>query len=200
MDLDAFREAWQGQETEGPSGEEVVRMVERKHRKLERTVVWRDVRESVAALVLAAFFVVAGHHLARHMWPWYGAAGCCLWVAAFLIVDRRIQRDGQPAASTREALDRALRQVDHQIRLLRNVFWWYLLPCLGAIALVLGEMMSQISRESWGTAYAPFLFTVVLVAVLYPAIYWMNQHAVKHQLLPHKQELAEALHGLQEEE
>ena len=69
-----------------------------------------------------------------------------------------------------------------------------------AVFLILGEMASQISLDAWGQVYPPFLITVLLVVILDPAIYWLNQLAVKHHLEPQKRELEEVLRELEHPE
>ena len=80
-------------------------------------------------------------------------------------------------------------QVDHQIWLLRNVIWWYLLPCnivclLFPLAFALGPMASR-----WKRMMIPFLLTFSLVALTNWIVYRMNQSGVRKELLPRKQEL-----------
>jgi hypothetical protein len=199
MDLDNLQKAWQSQDRSETTlnEEEAFRMVLQKSRKFDRSVFWRDVRESAVALGLAAFFVWGAHKFAAHSWPWYAAAACDLWVAAFLIADRRVQRDPAPGSSTKECIGQAVRSVDHQIRLLRNVAWWYLLPCALSILLVLGEMAAQIPRDMWMQCYMPFLVTAAGSMILLPGVYWLNQYAVRKTLVPLKEEFEKALTDLE---
>ena len=200
MDLDELRKVWRLQDTADTMIEEekAVETVMHASRRMDRTVFWRDVRESVIAFGLAVFWVWGGHQLARHLWPWYAGAALLCWIGAFIVVDRRIQREVQPAATMKENLEQALRKVNHQIALLRNVLWWYLLPCLAAVLLILGEMALQFTPDSWGQVYPPFVITLALVAVLYPLIYWLNQQAVKKILVPLKDAVEQSLKELGE--
>lgn len=175
-------------------------MVLYKSRMFERANFWRDVVASVLAIAIAAIIIWNGHAHDLRVWPEYAAAACVLWIAAFLVANRRLQREPNPSATARESLERATRSVDYQIRLMKNVTWWFLMPCTLAVALGLGDMALMFPLDQWREWCQPYLTTIGLVVVSYPAIYWWNQYAVKKALLPLKQELENALKELESEE
>ena len=53
-----------------------------------------------------------------------------LWVIGFFLVDRLRHRNVPPVAGEplRRRVELSLAQVEHQIWLLKHVFWWYILP------------------------------------------------------------------------
>ncbi|TVR61019.1 MAG: hypothetical protein EA422_13030 [Gemmatimonadales bacterium] len=67
-----------------------------------------------------------------------------------------------------------------QIRLLQSVLWWYVLPLLMGVILVFGGAM--------GPGLATALYSVGL-AVFGAGVYWLNQQAVRLELLPRYREL-----------
>ncbi|MCA9091185.1 MAG: hypothetical protein KDA90_21415, partial [Planctomycetaceae bacterium] len=89
----------------------------------------RDRREVGAALTLIPVFLFMGYVLSLP-WSWYLAIPAQLWVAGYILVDRRRhpQRPSGPGESLLFYAKESLGHVEHQIWLLRNVFWWYLLP------------------------------------------------------------------------
>jgi hypothetical protein len=97
-------------------------------------------------------------------------------------------------------VESSLQQVEHQIRLLRNVFWWYLLP----LALPMLAFFGQVSwrgREMpprWG---APVFFAIgaAIVALVFTGVYKVNQYAASAGLEPRRRELQELLASLGEE-
>ncbi len=65
-------------------------------------------------------------------WELLLMGACVTFVGVFMLVDRWRQRRRRPAhdGTLRACTEASLAEVEHQIWLLRNIFWWYLLPCL----------------------------------------------------------------------
>ena len=63
-------------------------------------------------------------------WTWCLTVPALVWVAGFILVDRKRhpQKPSEPDEPLLDSVKESLTQVEHQIWLLRNVFWWYLLP------------------------------------------------------------------------
>ena len=53
-----------------------------------------------------------------------------IWVGGVILMDRERhpQMPGDPSKPLVESVKKSLTQVEHQVWLLRNVFWWCLLP------------------------------------------------------------------------
>ncbi len=87
-----------------------------------------------------------------------------------------------------DAVKVEVQKVENQIRLLKSVAWWYLLP------LFVGVML-----HFWGSSasYPSKLGYTTIVLALYVFIHWLNQRAVKKNLLPLKQGLNSLLHSLE---
>ncbi|MGC9951611.1 MAG: hypothetical protein ABSF64_35105 [Bryobacteraceae bacterium] len=98
--------------------------------RFDRKIKARNLRECLAAVLVAAFFAFVAwkspNALARAGHLVVAASG--LWIVFCML---RYGREAPPPAPDRSAADfeRALlRKYDHQIRLLKNVKYWYLLP------------------------------------------------------------------------
>ena len=95
-------------------------------------------------------------------------------------------------------MNESLTQVEHQIWLLRNVFWWYLLP--PSIS-----MMAFFLHVAWMSTTVWWEFVLVAggfglsLLVVYGWIYWINQWAVRNQLEPRRQHLLKLVANLENE-
>ncbi len=109
--------------------QELSRQVHQVHHQFQQVIWWRDLREVGVALTLIPAWLVMGTSLSLP-WSWYLTIPALLWVAGFMLIDRRRypQRPSAPGEPLSFYATEALQQVEHQIWLLRNVFWWYLLP------------------------------------------------------------------------
>jgi small-conductance mechanosensitive channel len=121
-------------------------------------------------------------------------------VIGFVIFDRRRNphKTGEPSESLLHCAKESLRQVEHQIWLLRNVFWWYLLPSLVAIISFFVHVAWRIASDWWGVLAAlsgPVLIGVVVNVV----VYLVNRLAIRLDLEPRRQELLNLIAGLEDE-
>jgi hypothetical protein len=193
MSFEELQKVWQAQNDHVPvvvDANVAMREIRRNHLSLRATIFWRDVREVVVALGLAVWFGWYGwqHQVGID----YGVAAACVFVAAFLLVDRVVQHGKRPATndSLKGWIGASLHEVDHQIWLLRNVWWWYLLPL--ALPLGLQECMAIFRAPHLGQ-----LWYAVFCALLFGGVYWLNQYAVRKMLIPRRRELEEWEAGLQ---
>jgi hypothetical protein len=199
MSFEEFQKAWQSQETGTTikiDSNLLLNEVRRNKDSFEASIFWRDVREVGAALLVCAFSVYSV--IKDHFWPVLLLIPGVLFVAVYLIVDRRIQKRKLPVPSETLLgyLTESLNQVNHQIRLLKNVFWWYLLPIL--ICIVLFTTWIHWSFRGMGAfplicSLAKSLIITIIVNV---GIYYLNQWAVKADLEPRKKELEQLLDSL----
>lgn len=180
-----------------PSDDELIRAVLRRDRQLDRRVRIRDFIELGTCVALAIAFVVVAFQVPTP-WPWLGAALLTLGVGAVFVRERSRRPRAATAGRVRERLRAALDEVDHQIRLLRSVFWWYLLPLAGVALLVVGgtvlDVAGQVDASVWARQRGPLatalIVTTLIVAASFWFVWWMNQLAVRRHLVPHRQELA----------
>jgi hypothetical protein len=189
-----LKQLWQHQKLSAPPpvpGPDLVREMERRMRKFDRTIFWRDARELGACGVLMLWFGLA---LFRQTTALTRAGNgiivaSCVVIATGILSARRAQRSFLNPRPVRDFLRGERAKVSRQIRLLRTVLWWYILPLFcGAALSVLGEPVG-----AWGKALA--------VAALVPVgwfVHWLNQQAVRRSLMPLQSELDSTLNATPE--
>jgi hypothetical protein len=87
--------------------------------------------------------------------------------------------------------------VEHQIWLLRNIVWWYLLPP-GVALMIFPAHLAWRSRDDGLSAVAEFAGAACVFALVFWILYWANQRAVRKQLEPRRKELQALLRNLKE--
>ena len=153
----------------------------------------------VVALLLIPVWFYLGVRLSLP-WTWYLAVPACIWVAGFILVDRmrHKRKPTEPGEPLLHGARESLAQVEHQIWLLRNVFWWYLLPFAISISAFFAHVTWQVSHDWLGAVPARGIIRLSVRLVLLSSIY-LNQLAVRSQLEPRRQELLALLTGLGDE-
>jgi hypothetical protein len=162
-------------------------------------IFWRDVREVGVALLLVPVWLYLGARQSSP-WTWYLAVPALLWVAGYMLADR-VRHNRQrplPGDPLRQCVQSSLAQVEQQIRLLRTVFWWALLPFTLAILPFLSQVAWQERSGGWWMALA-LSEVVALVVIVLGGVYWVNQYAVRCGLEPRRRELETLLMSLADE-
>jgi hypothetical protein len=123
-----------------------------------------------------------------------------LWMAIVYAVTlkqyaKRPAVSGQPVLSSVKA---SLSQVEHQIRLMRNLPWWNLLPTVVALLIGNAHATWQLNLPSWVR-----LLVIGMVGLLsYHAFRWMmrmNDLSVQRELEPRRSELKRVIGNLESE-
>ncbi len=201
MNFEQLQNQWQQQKKDVVTINTDILLTEVKRNKesFESMIFWRDVREVGIALALVVLFLYLG--MKDNWWPLYLMAAACLFVSAFFVVDRYIQKRKQPQADNnlQKCVQASLAQVNHQIWLLKNVFWWYLLPFVAG-GLLLGAHAAFRFNETWEDILWDFSGDVLTWGLLSFVIWWINQYAVKKGLIPRKEELEELLTSIESSE
>lgn len=199
MSPDNAKQAWQTQ----PSGNRLtidadllLKEVRRNQQYFTACIFWRDVREVGIAILMVPLWLYMGAQLSLP-WTWYLMVPVLVWIAAFLLADRmRHKRQPiDPGEPLRQRVESSLAQVEHQVWLIRNVFWWYLLPLVLPMLAFLGQLAWQARAGGWWV----LLSVAGVVAVVFAGIYWLNQNAVRTGLEPRRQELQALLASLMDE-
>ena len=198
MNFEELQKAWQSQ-VSGPQltldANLLLKEVEHNRKHFVRSIFWRDVREVGTALILAPVFFHVWMEYGD--WPWLMPPLACLGVAAFMLGDRWVQRKRKPAVMDplRTCIEASLIQVNHQIWLLRNVLWWYLLPIGISVEIVFVFAAWRLWSVGLGLQWMS-VCNVLGCVILYWGIYRLNQYAVRKGLEPRRQELESLLAGL----
>ncbi len=203
MNPDNYQQAWQEHSSQTRVTVDaglLLKELQRSQRAFRATIFIRDFREIAVAMVMLPLWFFLGITLSLP-WTWYLTVPALVWVAGFMLVYRmRHKQDpSKPEESLLHCVKRSLTEQEDQIWLLRNIFWWYLLPP-GISILAFFAHVSWLSR-SIGTLPALIFFMglVGFVFALYSFIYWLNQHCVRTQLEPRRQELLTLLANLGDE-
>lgn len=208
MNLEELQKSWQSQEGQPRLTIEpdmLLKEIQRNKRNFESTVFWRDVKEVGIAFLMTALFLYFG--IRYNAWPLVVLAILVFYVGVFLLVDRILQRRKKPTLTgpLLECIEGSLNQVNHQIWLLKNVLWWYLLPPGVGIGIFIiccawDAIWNIVVWNIGGKEFVPilgFLFGYsVFCVLLFWGIYWLNQRCVRKELQPRRQELEALLHNL----
>ena len=202
MNPDDFKQAWQIQTAQTRltiDAELLLAELRRNQRYFTAAIFWRDVREVGTSLLMGALLIYLG---IKHSspWTWYLTAPALLWIAGYMLADRmrHKRQPPEPGEPLRQSVETSLAQIEHQIWLLRNVFWWYLLPMALSLLAFFGQSAWQERAGGWWTALGVSM-VIAIVVVVFAGIYWLNQYAVRTELEPRRRELATLLLSLEDE-
>lgn len=202
MNLDEYQRAWKSDAARTRITVDVdslTQEVHRSHQSFQSMIFWRDVREAGTSIIMIPIWIVMGITMSLH-WTWYLTIPALIWVAGFVLIDRRLhpQRPSQPGEPLLYYVKETLAQVEHQIWLLRNVFWWYLLPfCISLMAFFLQNAWDTTSTTQGFVAFSAFLG--LFLFAIYGGTYLVNQRAVRLHLEPRRQDLRRLVDSLEEE-
>jgi hypothetical protein len=197
MNDEDLQKLWQSQAAPDPvrAMENLIATTREEHRVFRRTILFRDLREIGVGLVLLPIWIWMG--LRAHAdWTWYLMIPALLFVMGYFVVDRlRHRADApQPSEPVAPSLAKALREVEHQIWLLRNILWWYLLP-IGA-ALFANDLGDLVRGKCSVLGFVLGLLTNTGICW---GVWWLNQYVVRRDLEPRRQQLQELLARICEE-
>ena len=201
MDSDYYQQAWQAQTSRTRvtvDADLLLTEVRRSQREFRSTIFWRDFREVGVGLLLLVAWPLLGM-IPLTPWTWYLTMPVLVWMIGFMLL-YRWRYGPKPLAPDSTLIDCArnsLTELENQIWLLRNVFWWYLLPPSISISAFFAHVI-WLRSENWldalgrSTIFIPFIIT-------YSVVYWANLYAVGKQLEPRRQELLTLLASLGDE-
>lgn len=203
MDPDPLQQAWQTPENQPRMKidmQQLLSDVRHDQKAFAVMILLRDAREIGVTLVLIPVWLVLGAKL-NLPWTWYLAIPGMLWIDAFLLIHRLRQnrKRPEPGESLRRHVEDSLAQVEHQIWLLRNVFWWYLFPLGVPIFLFFAQVSWRTRDGSWGPVILFVTLSTFILAV-FGYVAWLNQVAVRDGLEPRRAELERLLMGLGDED
>jgi len=196
---DELKRAWQSQAAAPRltlDAELVIKEVRRNEQQFAAMIYCRDLREVGVALVMVPVWIYIGIRMSS-IWTWYLEIPALIWIAGFMVVDRIRQRPQKaaPGDTLRSTIENSLAQVKHQMWLLRNILWWYLLP-LGSGVIIWTAHLAWRARSGGFEMMAPYAVISVFFVLVGVFVYWLNQHAMRKQLEPRRKELQDLLGSL----
>ena len=202
MDPDSYQKAWHAQSSQTRvtiDANLLLKEMQRSQKSFRATIFRRDFFEVAIGLFMLPLWFYLGHRLSLP-WTWYLGVPAITWVTLFIVVDRirHKQQPSEPGEPLLDCVEVSLTQVEHQIWLLRNVFWWYLLPCTIAILAFFAQNAWLKNSGFWPITLALVPFVLFLL-VVYGFLYYLNQRAVRRELEPRREELLTLLATLGDE-
>jgi hypothetical protein len=203
MDPDNFQQAWQAQAS--PSRmtinvDLVLQEVRRNQQTFATIILRRDIIEIGVGILLIPVWFYMGSKLSLP-WTWYLEVPALVFTVGFMLADRlrHKRQPPEPGQPLRQCVADSLAQVEHQIWLLRNIFWWYILPSALAMLAFFVQVAWMSRSGGWRTA-AIMAQVVAISGSTLVFVYWLNQRAVRTELEPRRQELQSLLTSLQDEQ
>ena len=191
MNIDELKNALHQFDAEADSTSADLDAVRESVVKSRRQLNLRDLRESIACVVVIVLFAPAIFSRLPMM-SRLGAGAVCFaatLIGILLYLGNRRHRS-RPELSVDDFLAAEIARLDYQIWLLRNVSWWYLGP------IAIGFLMFVWGKAPVSTALA----MSVGYFVLDRGIYWLNQIAIKRDLIPQRDEWIRVHESLNEPE
>lgn len=198
---DEYQQAWRAQSDQTRitvDANLLQQEVRRNQKSFQAIILRRDVIEVGIAVLLLPYWIYQG--LASSLpWSWYLMIPALIWIIGFFLLDRtrHPQTPTEPGESLVKCARDSLAQMEHQIWLLRNVFWWYLLPFTIAILAFFAHLVWRSSRDWLDALGHGFIFG--LLFAIYYFVYWLNQRVIDSDLGPRRQELLALLTRLDDE-
>ncbi|SFJ43544.1 hypothetical protein [Planctomicrobium piriforme] len=202
MDPDKYQQAWQAQSARTQmtvDADLLLKEVQRNQHHFRAIIIRRDFVEVGVALLLLPLWIFLGIKISTP-WTWYLAIPALAWIAGFMLWFR-MRHPQVPSAPDQPLLlcvKNSLTQVEDQIWLLRNVFWWYLLPP-GISILAFFAHVTLLTSQTWVEAFCAGGLLFGFLVGVYGFIDYINQRAVSLDLEPRRQELLALLTRLGDE-
>jgi hypothetical protein len=191
MNFDDLQKAWQSQDAGAKveiDADALLREV-RLDQLYFRLLFWGDVFLAGFFYGLTGYFSYVG--LRDADWTFLLIGLACLGVGIFILVDRLLQRRKQTTAKDplKRCIEVSLMQINHQIWLDKNLFWWYVLPLAAGFTVVFGSW-------AWRTRNPGHLTPLAGVLLVFWTLCWLNRFTLRKSLEPRRRELETLLAGL----
>lgn len=202
--FDKLQRAWQCQHASAKlplnADADVLLKAVRRNEQLWRTInLWDAVLEIGGGLIGAVFFSYFG---LRHAdwtpfrlpdWDFLLVAFACACMGGFRLLNRMIQHQKQTRANDplKDCIEASLKEVNNDIWLQRNVFWWCWLPFTTAFAISFCYASLRLHTLKF------LAFLVLFVIPLASWGYRLSRFTVRQVLEPRRKELEALLASLE---
>ncbi|MGA3044480.1 MAG: hypothetical protein ABSF54_27210 [Bryobacteraceae bacterium] len=161
--------------------------------RFDRTIKLRNWRECGAGILMAAFFAFIAWNspnaLARTGNLVVAISG--LWVAFCMLRYGREAPSPAPDRSVADFQQALLRKYDHQMRLLKNVKYWYLLPPYAGLLLASAGILE--ANKAAGQPAWPQLIAFTIYTSVFAAVWWANEVYAVRKLRRKREELLQEM-------
>jgi len=173
---DELRELWCSQPYErATKWEDLVKLVEKKTKQFDRAILVRNLLECAAALVVFVLFTSYAVRTsdALQRLGLIVVAASAVWIIYFLLRYGRGSANADPSQDLSAYRRALLERYDRQIRLLKSVKYWYLLPpyvglLIGSAGVLLNHR--RLGLIGWGDFLGPALYTA-----FFAFVWWLNE-------------------------
>jgi hypothetical protein len=174
-ETDELAELWKSTPVAPVRSEEVLTAVQGRIKKFDRMIFMRNLRECAASLIVSGVFLWMALGIRE---PWQRAGSWILVVSGLFIAFTLIRygrsgKDPDAGSSLNDYVSALMNRYDRQIRLLKNVKYWYLLPMYAGLAsLTIGKILeeSRVGAVKWAVLAMPFVYTSLCAWV-----WWLNE-------------------------
>jgi uncharacterized membrane protein len=143
--------------------------------RFDHTIKMRNWRECGASALVTAFFAWSAWRspeaLVRAGYLVVAASG--LWIVFYILRYGREAPAPTPDQSLAGFQQALLRKYGHQIRLLKNVKFWYLLPVFSG--LLLASVGGMVTHAAVGRPVWPEFIAIALYTAVFGFIWWLNE-------------------------
>jgi len=175
-DRDELNELWCGQSVGPPlKGEDMLAIAMERANRFDRTIRLRNWRECAGGVVVAAIFAFLAwqspNALARGGHLLVAASG--VWITYYLLRYGKEPKAPPPDRNLADFQRALLRKYDHQIRLLKNVKYWYLLPPYVGLLLASAGLIQ--AHTAKGQSAWPQLIAMAVYTAVFAFVWWLNE-------------------------
>ena len=153
----------------------MLEIVEKKMQKFDRTIAIRNRVECIAAAAVVIFFTWTAFHTPNIVMKTGSlvVAGGAAWIIFYMLRYGKAKVTVDPSENLANYAQALVGRYDHQIRLLKSVKYWYLLPMyIGLLIMSLGIAMQTAPAgiPVWVRSIGPAICTIV-----FGIIWWLNE-------------------------
>jgi hypothetical protein len=164
---------------------------EQQRRRLARTLARRDWLEAGVSFGVAAFFTAVLWPLGLKVGPAWGSVAILVVMGVVFVRERRRARAllPDPGAPLRARVEAEIAELEHQRRLLGGVLWWYVLPFLAVVGLLLWGVHAALPGPVTSEAWLRIGWFGATCVGLGGAVVWLNRVAVRRSIEPQLRDL-----------
>ena len=172
---DELRELWCSEpSSKTTEAEDMLKFVQRKASRFDRIIVVRNWIECIAAgaimVVVGSFAFRSDNALVKA--GWLVMAASMAWIIFYLVRFGKAPSTVDPSLDLLGYANALANRYDHQIKLLKSVKYWYLLPpYLGLLLETLGALQE---RARGGLRWVDLIWPAIYTA-LFAALWWLNE-------------------------
>lgn len=195
MNLDDLKQTWQQQtqaEKISEKDKKMIAEIQQNSVKFDKKIKRRDLLETYIALLLVPIWAVSLFFSVSTL----QTIGYIIAIVSCLYIPYRLRKAKQVVQPKNDENVRAhllyqQRKLGNQLRLLKSVVSWYLMPILSALVFI--TLGGTVNEQGWPEINGALIAYFIGLGVLSVFIYVLNQKAVTKELQPEINEINEQL-------